>query len=65
MPCSPAIVSKEPLELLAKRSWPRPTRRAEKFEGGGSITGHLNCFPGRSARFVYDEVADHGIVDAI
>jgi ectoine hydroxylase-related dioxygenase (phytanoyl-CoA dioxygenase family) len=39
--------------------------RQQKFKGGGMITGHLNCFPGRSARFVYDEVADHGIVDAV
>ena len=58
------VVSKEPLELLAKEV-SAAYDRSEKFVGGGSITGHLNCFPGRSARFVYDEVADHGVVDAI
>jgi ectoine hydroxylase-related dioxygenase (phytanoyl-CoA dioxygenase family) len=39
--------------------------RSEKFTGGGSITGHLNCFPGRSAAFVYDELAEAGIVEAV
>ncbi len=38
---------------------------SEKFTGGGSFSGHLNCFPGEHARFFHDEVAAHGIVDAI
>jgi Phytanoyl-CoA dioxygenase (PhyH) len=38
---------------------------AEKLKGGGSIAGHINCFPGRSARFVYDELVDGGVVDAV
>jgi hypothetical protein len=39
--------------------------RAARFDGGGSISGHLNCFPGKAARFIYDEIEDRGIVDAI
>jgi hypothetical protein len=39
--------------------------RAPKFNGGGSITGHLNCFPGEDARFIYDEIEKLGIADAI
>jgi hypothetical protein len=39
--------------------------RSEKFVGGGSISGHLNCFPGRSARFAHDELVEHGIADTI
>jgi hypothetical protein len=39
--------------------------RAERFKGGGSITGHLNCFPGRDAQFAYDELTEAGIIDAI
>jgi ectoine hydroxylase-related dioxygenase (phytanoyl-CoA dioxygenase family) len=39
--------------------------RADKFTGGGSISGHLNCFPGRSAAFAYDDLVEHGIVDAV
>ena len=33
------------------------------FSGGGMITGHLNCFPGEHARFIYEEIADYGIVE--
>jgi hypothetical protein len=40
-------------------------KQAQKFKGGGSITGHLNCFPGRDAQFAYDELVDAGIIDAI
>jgi ectoine hydroxylase-related dioxygenase (phytanoyl-CoA dioxygenase family) len=36
-----------------------------KFTGGGSITGHLNCFPGRPARFVYEQLRDTGVTVAI
>lgn len=39
--------------------------RAEKFAGGGSYSGHLNCFPGELSRFFYDEIAEAGLVDAI
>jgi Phytanoyl-CoA dioxygenase (PhyH) len=40
-------------------------RRAAKFPGGGSISGHLNCFPGVEARFIYEEIEERGIADAI
>jgi ectoine hydroxylase-related dioxygenase (phytanoyl-CoA dioxygenase family) len=39
--------------------------RAEKFDGGGSYSGHLNCFPGEQSRFFYDEIAASGLVDEI
>jgi ectoine hydroxylase-related dioxygenase (phytanoyl-CoA dioxygenase family) len=35
----------------------------ELFQGGGSLSGHLNCFPGEQSRFVYDSVLEHGIVE--
>jgi hypothetical protein len=35
------------------------------MSGGGTISGHLNCFPGESARFAYDAIEQHGIVDLI
>jgi hypothetical protein len=35
------------------------------FAGGGLISGHLNCFPGRESRFAYDALEAHGIVDLI
>jgi hypothetical protein len=40
-------------------------RQAAKFRGGGSISGHLNCFPGEDARFIYNEIEDRGIANAI
>ena len=40
-------------------------QRSEKFSGGGSISGHLNCFPGEKSRFIYDEIEARGISDAI
>lgn len=39
--------------------------RAEKFTGGGTYSGHLNCFPGERSRFFYDAIEQYGIVDAI
>jgi hypothetical protein len=38
---------------------------ADKFDGGGTYSGHINCFPGIDSRFFYDEIAAYGIVDAI
>src|ERR1043165_3639397 len=35
------------------------------FNGGGGLSGHLNCFPGESARFVYEALKDRGVVDLI
>lgn len=40
-------------------------KRHGLFEGGGMISGHLNCYPGEGARPVYEAVRDHGIVDVI
>jgi ectoine hydroxylase-related dioxygenase (phytanoyl-CoA dioxygenase family) len=35
------------------------------FSGGGLMSGHLNCFPGAGARFVYDTLKERGIIDLI
>jgi len=43
---------------LAKRS-------GELFSGGGTISGHLNCFPGAQSRFVYDALNDAGLFDLV
>jgi ectoine hydroxylase-related dioxygenase (phytanoyl-CoA dioxygenase family) len=39
--------------------------RSEKFTGGGSFSGHLNCFPGEHARFFLEAITRHGIVEAV
>jgi hypothetical protein len=33
------------------------------FAGGGLMSGHLNCFPGAGARFVFETLQQRGIVD--
>jgi ectoine hydroxylase-related dioxygenase (phytanoyl-CoA dioxygenase family) len=58
------VVSAERLKRLADEL-AEAYARADKFNGGGSITGHLNCFPGRHASPVYAELIDRGIVDAV
>lgn len=35
------------------------------FVGGGTISGHLNCFPGAASRFVYESLAAHGVFDLV
>jgi len=35
------------------------------FEGGGNVSGHLNCFPGEASRFVYDSLRANGVLDAV
>ena len=37
----------------------------EMFEGGGSLTGHLNCFPGEQSRFVWDDISKAGIPELV
>jgi hypothetical protein len=43
----------------------RARGQGEMFKGGGTLTGHLNCFPGEEARFVYDEIEQAGVVDLV
>jgi len=35
------------------------------FVGGGTVSGHLNCFPGAASRFVYESLDDRGILDLV
>lgn len=39
--------------------------RSDKFVGGGTFSGHLNCFPGASSRFFLEEIEANGVADAI
>src|SRR6266851_1873618 len=58
------VVSKEPLDQLTA-NLSDAYARAEKFKGGGSISGHLNCFPGAAAGIIYDELVQNGIVETV
>jgi len=46
-------------EFAAQRS------QGRLFVGGGTVSGHLNCFPGAESRFVYDQLQQSGIVDLV
>jgi hypothetical protein len=35
------------------------------FEGGGSLSGHLNCFPGAQSRFVYEALERAGVFELV
>ena len=60
----PGVVSTEPLDELHAQLT-RAYAWAAKFQGGGSISGHLNCFPGPGAAPIYDELVRAGVVDSV
>lgn len=64
----PKVVSSERLaqlrdDLLAE--FARVKSAGKLFSGGGTISGHLNCFPGERSRFVYETLCDAGIIDLV
>jgi hypothetical protein len=62
------VVPKAPLDALARSlgdEYERAKAAGELFEGGGSVSGHLNCFPGEQTRFVHEAVQAHGILEAV
>ena len=40
-------------------------REGRLFSGGGTVSGHLNCFPGAESRFVYDLLQHSGIAEIV
>lgn len=62
------VVSRERLAELHRtleQEFDAATKSGALFSGGGLTSGHLNCFPGQAARFVYDTLQDRGIIDLI
>ncbi len=60
------VVPKEPLERFSEQlldEYERVKSSGALFDGGGTIMGHLNCFPGAQSRFVFDHITDFGILD--
>lgn len=35
------------------------------FDGGGLLSGHLNCFPGAESRFVYETLVERGVIGLV
>jgi hypothetical protein len=58
------VVSRQPLSEFAC-AIAEVYEKSLKFQGGGMVTGHLNCFPGRRARFAWDELNASGVVGAV
>jgi len=50
-------------ELLMAYNRERDSGRL--FDGGGRVSGHLNCFPGNGSRFVYETLKQRGIFDVV
>jgi glycosyltransferase involved in cell wall biosynthesis len=62
------VVSKDRLADLAAdltTEYERLRLANEMFEGGGSLSGHLNCFPGEQSRFVWKDLEAAGIADLV
>src|SRR5207237_10728690 len=59
------VVSKQKLSALHNSiaaAFDKATQSGTLFSGGGLLSGHLNCFPGEEARFVYDALQERGII---
>jgi ectoine hydroxylase-related dioxygenase (phytanoyl-CoA dioxygenase family) len=62
------VVPRERLVQLHQRmqeEFERAKTSGRLFSGGGGLAGHLNCSPGEAARFAYDALVAHGILDVI
>jgi hypothetical protein len=62
------VVPKDKLGALSARileEYDNARRSGSLFSAGGTISGHLNCFPGAGARFVYDALEARGIVELV
>jgi hypothetical protein len=62
------VVSKTQLTELAEAinaEFERRVSAGQLFDGGGTLSGHLNCFPGERARFAWDDIERAGIVDLV
>jgi ectoine hydroxylase-related dioxygenase (phytanoyl-CoA dioxygenase family) len=64
----PGVVPREKLQQLKDRifeTFEESKRSGKLFNGGGNISGHLNCFPGEGSRFVLEALEERGIIDLV
>lgn len=64
----PGVVSPQSLQRLARElneEFARVRGSGELFSGGGTYSGHLNCFPGAQSRFVFDALCDSGVIELV
>ena len=66
--CLRSVVPAEPLarlssEIVAK--FEEDAAAGRLFDGGGRLSGHLNCFPGARSRFVHQALKTAGILELV
>lgn len=62
------IVPQAPLTRLAGeivQQWRVDSASGAMFVGGGTLSGHLNCFPGANSRFVYAALEASGVFEIV
>ena len=62
------VVSKDKLAKLHQQlsqAFDQARTSGALMSGGGTISGHLNCGPGESARFAYQALEQHGIIELV
>lgn len=64
----PGVVDAQPLAELQRElmgEFVRLRQSGRLFSGGGTVSGHLNCFPGASSRFVKHILEKRGVLDLV
>jgi hypothetical protein len=63
-----AVIPRALLARLSQRiadEFEQQRRQGRLFSGGGTVSGHLNCFPGAESRFVYELLIQSGIAEIV
>jgi len=63
-----SVIPKTLLTRLSQRisdEFEQQRQQGRLFSGGGTVSGHLNCFPGLESRFVYDLLDQAGIFEIV
>jgi hypothetical protein len=66
--CLASVVPRKPLGELTHGLLERlrsDRANGQLLRGGGTVSGHLNCFPGAESRFVYDALEREGVFDLV
>lgn len=53
------------LNAALRREFDAASSSGALFNGGGLVSGHLNCHPGAGARFAYDTLQERGVIDLL
>jgi len=53
------------LQIKLMEEFESSSQSGRLFSGGGLISGHLNCFPGRESKFAYEALRDHGVLELV